>query len=95
MRRPVLLILLALPATAPPPAVAQDSAFAFTIENIMRGPEVVGREPSNVRWTADGRWVYFEWLPPGTDWRERLKPYRVRAVSGSRPEEVSRAHMDT
>src|SRR5688500_14399389 len=80
------------------PLVAQQpttSGFEFTIPGIMRGPEVYGREPSNIRWSADGRWIYFTWLEPGTDWRETPKPFRVRPAAGAKPERVSRAHMDT
>ncbi|HEY0969966.1 MAG TPA: prolyl oligopeptidase family serine peptidase [Gemmatimonadales bacterium] len=87
-------------ATATPPtsdrsAAIAASSFEFTIPNMMRGPEVYGREPQQVRWTPDSRWIYFQWLPPGTDWREPLAPYRVRATPGATPERVSTAHMDS
>ena len=84
----VLGFAAALPAQSPP-------RFDFSIANIMRGPEVYGREPQQVRWTADGRWIYFMWNAPGTDWREPLRPYRVRPEAGARPERVSEAHMDS
>jgi len=61
----------------------------------MRGPEVYGREPTNVRWSADGQWIYFEWLEPGSDWREDPKPFRVRAEPGAKPERLSQAQMDS
>ena len=61
---------------------------------IMRGPENTGREPTQVRWSPDGQYVYFRWLPPGTDWREPLKPYRVRA-SGGAPEQLTPAQADS
>jgi dipeptidyl aminopeptidase/acylaminoacyl peptidase len=77
------------------PAVAQRPKFDFTIANIMRGPEVYGREPQNVRWTADGQWIYFQWLEPGSDWRLPLKPFRVRAQAGAKPEVVSPADLVT
>ncbi|MDQ2946482.1 MAG: hypothetical protein M3Y27_11155, partial [Acidobacteriota bacterium] len=35
--------------------------FALTIDNIMRGPGLVGYEPAQVRWSGDGERVYFEW----------------------------------
>ncbi|HEX2779386.1 MAG TPA: prolyl oligopeptidase family serine peptidase, partial [Gemmatimonadaceae bacterium] len=71
------------------------ASFAFTIDNIMRGPEVYGREPQRPRFTPDGRWIYFRWLPPGTDWRETLRPYRVRAVAGASPEALTEAAWDS
>ncbi len=35
--------------------------FALTMDNIMRGPELVGYEPAQVRWSGDSREMYFEW----------------------------------
>ncbi len=88
------------PAQAPssggePAAPASVKAFDFSIANIMRGPEIYGRPPERVRWTPDSRWIYFNWNPPGTDWREDVQPYRVRARAGSKPEAVDPAAMDS
>jgi hypothetical protein len=69
--------------------------FEFTIPAIMRGPELYGREPQRVQWSADGRWIYFQWNPPGTDWREPSRLYRVRATGGSAPERVPDAQTDS
>ncbi|MGH7562466.1 MAG: prolyl oligopeptidase family serine peptidase [Gemmatimonadales bacterium] len=79
------------------PLAAQSSAsrFELTIPSIMRGPEIVGRQPSDVRWSPDGQYLYFQWLPPGSPWRETLKPYRVRAVAGARPEALTRTQADS
>jgi dipeptidyl aminopeptidase/acylaminoacyl peptidase len=49
-----LAVLLASQAT---PA----GKFALTIDNIMRGPELYGYEPDQVRWSGDGRRIYFQW----------------------------------
>src|SRR5579863_1839488 len=35
--------------------------FALTVDNIMRGPALVGYEPSLVRWSFDSRALYFQW----------------------------------
>ncbi len=86
--------ILAL-AAALVPALLGAQTFDFTIKNMMRGPEVYGREPANVRWSADGQFIYFNWLPAGSDWRDQLKPYRVRATPGAKPEAVSEAQMDS
>ena len=59
--------------------VAAQQPFDFSIKNIMRGPELYGRVPQDVRWSADSRWIYFNWVEPGSDWRETPKRYRVRA----------------
>ena len=85
-------------AQAPAVAVARVSngeGFDFTIPNIMRGPELYGRAPTNVRWSADGRWIHFLWNAPGTDWREPLRPYRVRAAAGGTPERLTLAQADS
>jgi dipeptidyl aminopeptidase/acylaminoacyl peptidase len=94
-----LILAYALTLSALAPLGAQNtsapSQFEFSIKNIMRGPEIVGRPPQDVRWTPDGRWIYFRWLEPGTSWREDLKPFRVRAVAGARPERLTPAQMDS
>jgi dipeptidyl aminopeptidase/acylaminoacyl peptidase len=78
------------------PLVAQTAKpFDFSIKNIMRGPELYGRQPGNVHWSPDSRWIYFTWLGPGTDWRETPKQFRVRAIVGAKPERVSIQQMDS
>ena len=83
------LLLLAVPFTA------RAQRFDFSIANMMRGPELYGREPANVRWTPDGQWIYFQWLPAGSGWRETLKPYRVRAQAGAKPERLTDTQVDS
>ncbi len=93
-----LAVPLAQQTSAPPRAEGRGpgaSPFDFTIANIMRGPEIVGRPPEDVRWTPDGRWIYFRWNEPGTDWREPARLYRVRAAGGARPERVPEAQLDS
>jgi len=85
---PFALAPFALPAQAP-------AHFEFTVKNMMRGPEVYGREPAQIRWTPDGAWIYFQWLPPGSDFRDDLKPYRIRAQAGARPEPVPPSQADS
>ena len=77
------------------PAQRQEPPFDFSIRNIMRGPELYGREPQRVRWSADGQWIYFAWNAPGTKWSEPLAPYRVRATPGARPEKLGEAQIDS
>jgi len=98
LRRPAWFLSCAVLGTwyaTPHAASAQQPAFEFSIKNMMRGPELTGREPGNVRWTPDGQWLYFQWLPPGTDWREEPKPYRVRAQAGAKPERLTEAQADS
>ena len=51
---PVLAILFVLQAR---PA----NQFALTVDNIMRGPALVGYEPTGVRWSHDSNRIYFQW----------------------------------
>src|SRR4029078_827363 len=88
-------ILLAALIAAPLSAQQAPSTFDFSIKNIMRGPELYGRQPADVRWSADSKWIYFTWLEPGTDWRETPKQFRVRAVPGAKPERVSIQQVDS
>jgi dipeptidyl aminopeptidase/acylaminoacyl peptidase len=89
-------LFLCLPALACSVLGAQQTpTFDFSIKNIMRGPELYGRQPSDVRWSADSKWIYFRWLEPGTDWREQPKQFRVRAIPGSKPERVSIQQVDS
>ena len=81
---------LALVFTCTAPIAAQTAKpFDFSIKNIMRGPELYGRQPDNIHWSADSRWIYFTWLEPGTDWRETPKQFRVRAIPGAPPDLVN------
>ena len=73
-------------------SVASAQSFALTVDNIMRGPELVGTAPANVRFSADGRHVYFRWRAPGADSLDQ--DYRV-AVRGGAPERLPRRAVDT
>ena len=33
------------------------------LEEIMKGNEFIGHQPSNQRWSVDGKTIYFEWNP--------------------------------
>ena len=35
--------------------------FALTVDNIMRGPALVGYEPAQPRWSYDSEHIYFQW----------------------------------
>jgi len=92
-----LTLAISVPLFGTPLAAlsAQQKPFEFTIANIMRGPELYGREPANIRWSADNQWIYFNWNPPGTRWDLPTVPYRVRAQVGAKPEQVTAAHVDS
>ena len=98
LTRYAALIVLPLPLAAQQPATPRaevPASFDFSIANIMRGPELYGRAPANVRWSADSRWIHFRWNEPGADWREPMHPYRVRAQAGATPERRTAAQADS
>jgi dipeptidyl aminopeptidase/acylaminoacyl peptidase len=57
MKRFVLCLLTVVSVTF---AMAQSS---LTVEKIMRDPKWIGTAPSNIRWAADSKSVYFLWNP--------------------------------
>src|SRR5438477_7280082 len=88
MRRCLLVLTL---LSAPVAAIAQGSRL--TVESIMRGPDLVGTAPSNVRFSADGRYVYFAWRSPGVDTLDG--DYRVSVAGGASPERFPRNLVHT
>lgn len=77
-------VLAAVAVCAPARAQTTANGFDLSVRNIMRGPELVGRSPDQVRFSADGRWVYFRWrTPEAADTTTHV--YRV-AVAGGAPE---------
>lgn len=57
--------------------------FDLTIDNIMRGAELVGYEPESVRWSRDGQRIYFRWKQAGEPRVAELSTYVVNADGGS------------
>lgn len=83
-------LVLAVPAAAQGqgtagwvPEPARGEGFELSIRNVMRGPELVGNAPSGVRWTDDGRWIYFNWTPGGQAWDAESGLYRIPAAGGT------------
>ncbi|MGH7699652.1 MAG: prolyl oligopeptidase family serine peptidase [Gemmatimonadales bacterium] len=87
MSRVAFLVVLAFG-----PSVLAAQRLDLTVEQIMRGPDLVGTAPSNVRFSADGRHVFFRWRSPGADTLDQ--DYRV-AVRGGAPERLPRRAVDT
>jgi dipeptidyl aminopeptidase/acylaminoacyl peptidase len=89
-----------LPASAqqvatyvPPTARAHD--FELSIRSIMQAEANVGQAPNQVRWSDDGRWIYFQWQPGGLEWDAGRSLYRVPAAGGEpeRIDEVEAARL--
>lgn len=71
IRRPIVLIaclaltafgLILTAAAQTPPAAPKP--LTLSVESIMRGPDLVGTEPSVVGWSMDGQKFYFRWKKP-------------------------------
>ncbi|KQR71900.1 prolyl oligopeptidase family serine peptidase [Pedobacter sp. Leaf176] len=54
----------------------------LTIEKIMRDPKWMGNSPTNFRWTADSKTLYFNWNPENKP-KEEL--YKISASSPLKP----------
>jgi dipeptidyl aminopeptidase/acylaminoacyl peptidase len=64
-------------------AVAQAQQVApLTVEKIMRDPKWMGTAPTNYRWSADSKTVFFSWNPEN---KEREQPY-MASVLTNKPE---------
>ena len=87
MRRSALAMALLLCA-----GTARAQQFQLTVQSIMRGPALVGVPPAHVRFSADGKNVYFRWRDANTD--TLVEDYRV-AVAGGEPVRLAPHVVDT
>ena len=71
----IVVITLLLGQTS---QIVAQKKFALTIDNIMRGPELYGYEPTAVRWSDDGQRVYFQWKQAN---EPRVKPNDTYVVN--------------
>src|ERR1017187_8976865 len=62
--------------------------LALTIDNIMRGPGLVGYEPAQVRWSGDSQRIYFQWKRAD---QKEVAPFDTYVVdrAGSEPRRLS------
>ena len=70
-----ILIIIAL--LVPSPHVFAQQKFDLTVDNIMRGPGLIGYEPSAVRWSQDSQRVYFRWKQASEPRTRELDTYTV------------------
>ena len=58
-------------------AASINSKFELTIDNIMRGPDLVGNEPRAIHWSPDSQQVYFQWKQAGEPREKDFDTYVV------------------
>lgn len=64
-------------------AIAQAQQLApLTVQKIMRDPKWMGTSPSNYRWSADSKTVFFSWNPEN---KEKDQAYKVSILT-NKPE---------
>ncbi len=64
----------------PQASPAKSDKFALSVDSIMRGPDLVGYPPENLRWSADSQKLFFDWRKPGD---EEASTYVVGRDGGS------------
>ena len=57
--------------------------FDLTIDNIMRGPGLVGYEPTNVRWSADSKSIIYNQV------KDNISNLWSQAINGGQPKQIS------
>jgi dipeptidyl aminopeptidase/acylaminoacyl peptidase len=67
--KPLILLIFILVANGVPYAQSPSpqAPVTLTVDSIMRGPDLVGYPPENLRWSADSRTLFFDWRRPGED----------------------------
>src|SRR6478609_596982 len=61
MKKLIVLLCAACALAQAPAAKPAASSFPLTVDSIMRGPDLVGYPPSDLRWSGDSRELFFEW----------------------------------
>jgi len=95
MLRPLISLFLSYVLLLQPIAAApnKDSKVALTIDNLMRGPALVGTEPEEVRWSGDSSRIYFRWKKASDPVSAPPETYEVnRDGSGLRKLSKDEAH---
>jgi hypothetical protein len=57
----ILIIITVSGATFTQDKDTKPADFQLTIDNIMKGPELIGTAPSSIMWSVDGKKLYFRW----------------------------------
>ncbi|HEX8475738.1 MAG TPA: alpha/beta fold hydrolase [Pyrinomonadaceae bacterium] len=81
----LLLVVLLVHPSALVAQQQQPKRFELTVDSIMRGSDLVGYQPTDVRWSRDSQRVYFRWKRAGEPRLKEASHYVVnRDGSGLR-----------
>ncbi len=75
----IFVVAFCLNSAVVSPQTVPAKNFEMTIDNIMRGPGLVGYEPTSVRWSPDGQKIYFRWKLASEPLKAELSTYVVNA----------------
>jgi dipeptidyl aminopeptidase/acylaminoacyl peptidase len=77
-----LVLALALLLGGQRSQIAAQGKFLLTIDNIMRGPELYGYPPQQVRWSGDNQRIYFQWKQASDPYDKPLDTWMIPRDSG-------------
>ena len=86
-----LLAIFMFGALWPPPGLSarlrrpRPTRLQLTVDSIMRGPELVGWPPTELRWSPDSQKLYFSWRKPG----DKAAALHVVGRDGGAPRRLS------
>ena len=79
--RRIILVLFVL--AGPRYEISAQSKFPLTIDNIMRGPQLYGYPPQDVRWSGDSQRIYFQWKQASETFDKPADTWMLPRESGS------------
>ena len=77
------IILIVLVLAAPRYEISAQGKFPLTIDNIMRGPQLYGYPPQDVRWSGDSQRIYFLWKQASDTFDKPADTWMLTRESGS------------
>jgi hypothetical protein len=82
LKRIVLVAFLLALLAGQRTEISAQGKFLLTIDNIMRGPELYGYPPQEVRWSGDNQRIYFQWKQASEPFDKPADTWMVPRDSG-------------
>src|SRR5690242_5866185 len=83
IQRIALAVCMFTLLAGPQPRIAAQGKFPLTIDNIMRGPNLYGYAPQDVRWSGDNQRIYFQWKQAADPIDQPMDTWVVPRESGA------------